>query len=80
MGNRVITITQVPVAQKDLLRFEIQRLDLTGAVFQATITYEVRDSDGKILRVSTYTKQGPGVLAAAAITQLLSEINSVEGT
>lgn len=80
MANKVVSYTQVPVEQKDLSIIHIERLDAEGTLFNATVTYEVRDDQGNLLATRQRTQQGTGVLAAAAITALLAGINAVEGT
>lgn len=80
MANKVVSYTQVPVAQKDLAIIHVERLDPEGTLFNAAVTYEVRDDQGNLLAVRQKTQQGTGVLAAAAITSLLAAINAAEGT
>lgn len=72
--------TQVPVTQADLADIHIVRLNSEATVFQATILYEVRDSDGEVRSRATFSQQGAGVLAAPAIAALLAAINAVQGT
>ncbi len=80
MPNKVVSYTQVPVAQKDLAVIHIERLDAAGTLFNATITYETYDDEGNFLATRQRTQQGAGVLAAAAIAALLAGINTAEGT
>lgn len=80
MPSKVVSFTQVPVIQKDLSVIHIERLNPEGTLFNATITYEVWDDQGVLIKIGELTQQGAGVLAAPAIAALLSAINAVEGT
>lgn len=80
MANKSVSYVQVPVAQKDLAQINIERLNAEGTLFNAKIVYEVFDDQGNKLATRQFEQQGPGVLAAAAISALLAAINAVEGT
>lgn len=80
MANKIVSYTQVPVQQADLAEIVITRLNAEGTLFNAAVTYEVRDDQGNLLATRSKTQQGAGVLAAAAITALLAAINTAEGT
>lgn len=80
MPSKIVNYTQVPVEQKDLAVIHIERANAEGTLFRAQISYDVLDSEGNRLRTSGFQQDGPGVLAAPAITALLAAINTAEGT
>lgn len=79
MANKSVSgYTQVPVVGADILSIRYQRLNETGTVNQLTVVYNVKDDQGAIRQIATYSAQVASYPISAAT--IISALNTQQGT
>lgn len=80
VANKVVTYTQVPIAQKDVREIHFVALNDAATTFQLTAVYNIWDLAGVSHGTGSFSQQVNTTPDATLLASILAAANAAQGT